>query len=221
MNTQWYDITQQVANHPFGVVQQALPMVRYHDGRVARVNTPPAGVTPRTAAVLVIVTPYRGSVALVLTRRGGHLREHGGEIAFPGGRLEADETAPLGALREAHEELGIVATTLAVIGQLHAVYVPRSNHMVTPVVAWSATLPTLIPNPSEVAEAFLAPLSDLLPEHAVAYEERDMRGERVVVPYFLVQHHRIWGATALIICDLVARIRAFGQLHPHTTRTMI
>jgi len=78
-------------------------MVRYRDGRVARINTPPEGSTPRAAAVLVILTMQDDGAALVLTRRGGHLREHSGEISFPGGRLEADETAHAGALREAHE----------------------------------------------------------------------------------------------------------------------
>ena len=183
-------------------------MVRYRDGRIARINTPPDGTTPRPAAVLVILTPHRADAALVLTRRGGHLREHSGEIAFPGGRLEGDETAHQGALREAHEELGLAATSLKIIGQLHTVYVPRSNHSVTPIVAWCDTLPTLSPNPSEVAEVFLAPITPLLAPDALAYEERDIRGETVIVPYFMVHNHRIWGATALMMCDLLARIRA-------------
>lgn len=198
-------------------------MVHYRDGRVARVNAPPDGVSPRAAAVLVIVTPHQGSAALVLTRRGGQLREHSGEIAFPGGRLEAGEDAQVGALREAHEELGIAATSLDIIGQLHAVYVPRSNHLVTPVVAWCAVLPPLLPNPSEVAEVFWAPIPDLIPAQALHYEEREIRGESVIVPYFMVQQHRIWGATALMICDFVARVRASDQTYPHlhTTRTVV
>lgn len=212
MNIQWYDIAKRVAQHPFGVMPQDLPMVRYRDGRIARINTPPDGTTPRPAAVLVILTPHPDGVALVLTRRGGHLREHSGEIAFPGGRLEADETAVVGALREANEELGLTADCLEIIGHLHTVYVPRSNHSVTPVVAWSHTLAPMTPNPSEVAEAFLAPITPLLAPDALAFEEREIRGETVVVPYFMVQQHRIWGATALMMCDLLARIRTISHI---------
>lgn len=82
MNTQWYDIATKVAQHTYGIVAHELPMVRYRDGRVARINTPPEGSTPRAAAVLVIITLQDDGAALVLTRRGGHLREHSGEISF-------------------------------------------------------------------------------------------------------------------------------------------
>lgn len=221
MNTQWYDIAKHVAQSAYGVVPHELPMVRNRHGHVARVNTPPAGVVPRTAAVLVLMTPHASDAALVLTRRGGHLREHGGEIAFPGGRLESNETAPEGALREAREELGIDTTAVEVIGQLHPVYVPRSNHLVTPVMAWCSMLPAYTPNPSEVAEVFLAPLSLLIPTHALAYDEHEIRGEHVIVPYFMVNQHRVWGATALMICDLVARIRAWDVSTTRSSQTRI
>jgi len=225
MNTQWYDIATKVAQHTYGVATLQLPMVRYRDGRVARINTPPEGSIPRPAAVLVIVTMQNDHAALVLTRRDGHLREHSGEIAFPGGRLEADETAQAGALREAHEELGIAASHLEIIGHLHSIYVPRSNHSVVPVMAWAATIPPMTPNPSEVAEVFLAPITDLLRADALVYEEREIRGESVIVPYFQVHNHRVWGATALMICDLVARIRALNNnahtIHSHQTRTVL
>ena len=94
-----------------------------------------------------------------------------------------------------------------------------------PVMAWAPTIPPITPNPSEVAEVFFAPIPDLLRADALAYEEREIRGESVIVPYFQVHHHRVWGATALMICDLVARIRAMNNdahtQHSHQTRTVL
>ena len=209
MSHPWQHIAQQIAQHDYGVKLHQLPMVRHHDGRVARINQPPAGVTPRAAAVLVLVTPNQHDIDIVLTRRGGHLRQHGGEIAFPGGKVDADETVLMAALREAEEELGISPSTVHVIGTLHTIYVPRSNHVVTPVVAWCDSLPPLAPNPNEVAEVFMAPLVTILPADILCFEERQFGDEQLVVPYFMINNYRVWGATALMLCDFAARIRAY------------
>ena len=213
MTHQWQHTIQQISQHDYGVKPHTLPMVHHRDGRVARINQPPDGVTPRAAAVLIVVIPNHHDVDIVLTRRGGNLRQHGGEIAFPGGKVDHNETVVMAALREAEEELGIPATAVEVIGTLHTIYVPRSNHMVTPVVAWCDTQPQFVPNPAEVAEVFLASISPLLPVEALCIEERPFGDEHLRVPYFLINDYRVWGATALMMCDLVARIRAY---HAHT-----
>ncbi len=209
MTKQWQHITQQIAQHDYGVTPHELPMVRHRDGRVARINQPPDGVTPRAAAVLVLVTPNQQDIDIVLTRRGGHLRQHGGEIAFPGGKVDANETVVMAALREAEEELGISSSAVHVLGALHTIYVPRSNHMVTPVVAWCDELPRFVPNPHEVAEVFMAPLMTILPADVLCFEERQFGEDQLVVPYFMINEYRVWGATALMLSDFVARIRAY------------
>jgi len=196
-----------IANDDFGVVQAALPMMHSSDGRSLRINHPPAGVVPRPAAVLILATATAHSIDLVVTRRSGNLRQHSGEIAFPGGRVdEADGSVYDCALREAYEEIGVPATAITVLGALHTVYVPRSNHSVTPVVAWLTESMTYRINPAEVAEVFHLPILHVLREDALQTEERHLQGEKVHVPYFPFHDHRIWGATALMLCDLTARI---------------
>jgi 8-oxo-dGTP pyrophosphatase MutT (NUDIX family) len=205
--SQWHTILRAIATHDYGVAQSTLPMIHAADGRTLRINEPPVGVIPRQAAVLILATPSADDIELVVTRRSGALRQHGGEIAFPGGRLdETDESVYACALREAHEEIGIPSSSVHVLGTLHTVYVPRSNHMVTPVVAWLAHTPTYQSNPAEVDEVFHLPLRAVLGTHTLQIEERQIQGETIRVPYFPFLEHRIWGATALMLCDLSTRI---------------
>ena len=81
--------------------------------------------------------------------------------------------------------------------------------MVTPVVAWCDTQPDFVPNPAEVAEVFMTSISNVLPVDALCIEERQFGDEQLLVPYFLIHDYRVWGATALMLCDFVARIRAY------------
>ncbi len=201
----WRSIIQQICVSDQGITIDDLPIVRYADGRPARVHHPAEGVTPRLASVLVVISPHYNDAQILLTRRGGALREHGGEIAFPGGRQETGETSIDTALREATEELAIPSSAVTVLGTLHTIYVPRSNHMVTPVVAWCDELPPLTPNPSEVAEYFTTSISQLLSPHALHYETRHMLDDAFIVPYYPIAHHRVWGATALMLSDVLLR----------------
>lgn len=217
MTSHWNTIIQQISQHDQGITLDDLPIVRHVDGRPARVHHPAEGVTPRLAAVLIVLTPYETDVRVLLTRRGGGLREHGGEIAFPGGRQEESESSINTALREAYEELAIPASAVTVMGALHTIYVPRSNHLVTPVVAWCDELPELSPNAGEVAEYFMADLPPLLHPDAIQYETRHMLGDTFVVPYYPIQHHRVWGATALMLSDLILRTRRL-LMHQSSTQ---
>lgn len=209
-NPQWQTIVHAIATHDHGVVQSTLPMIHSVDGRPLRVNEPPPGITPRNAAVLVLFYPTAHDVEIVVTRRAGTLRQHSGEIAFPGGRVdESDADVFACALREAQEEIGIPPSVLRILGTLHTVYVPRSNHSVTPVVGWIDAPVVYETNPAEVADVFHVPLPDLLQPDALHIEERRVQDDTVRVPYFPYGEHRIWGATALMLCDLTARINRF------------
>lgn len=115
----------------------------------------------RHAAVALVLLPdQKGRACFVITRRAAKLREHGGQWALPGGRLDAGETAEEAALRELEEELGLLIPPASVIGCLDD-YPTRSGYVITPVVAACGQPATLAPNPREVASAHCVPLAEL------------------------------------------------------------
>ena len=107
----------------------------------------------RAAAVAVVVVDGDEGPGIVLTKRSARLRSHAGQWALPGGRVDAGETFETAALRELHEELGLLVAAESVIGRLDD-YPTRSGYVITPVVVWSgASAADLAPNPAEVASA--------------------------------------------------------------------
>lgn len=154
------------------------------------------------AAVLVGLVARGNEWDVLLTRRTEHLRDHPGQISFPGGRLESEQESPLAAaLRETHEETGIAAEFIEVIGYLppHAVV---TGFAVSPVVGVLHPGFTLRADPREVAEIFHLPLTHLLDPANLVCSERIVRG--LAVPVYACQFgpHNIWGATAQILKSL-------------------
>lgn len=114
----------------------------------------------RRAAVALVVAPTADGPAFLLTRRALHMRRGAGNYALPGGNVDPDEDPIDAALRETQEELGVTLTRAAVLGLLDD-FVTLGGHVVTPVVILSDQPVTLTPNPEEVHDAWLVPLSDL------------------------------------------------------------
>lgn len=163
------------------------------------------------AAVLVGLVPANDGWEVLLTRRTDQLRDHPGQISFPGGRLEPHDDGPReAALREAREEVGIQSEYVDVVGYLppHAVV---TGFAVCPVVAVLRPGFNLQADPSEVAEIFGVPLDYLLDPANFVAGERSVRG--VQVPAYTCQFgpHLIWGATAQILNTLRESIHAAGQ----------
>lgn len=167
--------------------------------------------SPAPAAVLIPIV-MRSEPTVLLTLRTAHLSTHSGQIAFPGGRVDAgDADAVAAALREAHEEVGLAAEFVDVLGQL-PVYVTGSAFHVTPVVALVSPGFSLHPNPFEVADVFEVPLSFLMDPAHHRHHHVDWQGiqrEWLSMPYQDQHQERfIWGATAGILRNLYRFLQA-------------
>jgi 8-oxo-dGTP pyrophosphatase MutT (NUDIX family) len=124
-----------------------------------RVAVPPGQARPAAVAV-VLIPDDEGRACFLLTKRSPGLRAHGGQWAFPGGRLDPGEAVEVAALRELQEELGVALPPETVIGLLDD-YPTRSGFVITPVVVWGAGAGAVAPNPDEVARVYRVPLTDL------------------------------------------------------------
>ncbi len=165
----------------------------------------PPGAAPRRAAVLLLLYPHEGALHLALTLRPAGLAHHGGQVSLPGGGWEeGDASLQDTARREAGEELGICGGGLELLGPLTPLYVPPSNNLVHPFVAYSPERPAFRPDPREVEELLEAPLAHFL-DPANRREETWVReGLRRRVPFFALGPHRVWGATAIILAEFTA-----------------
>lgn len=161
------------------------------------------------AGVLVLFYPREDRLHLVLTRRTDRVDFHKGQISFPGGRLETGESLEQAALREAHEELGVDPNSIRILGMLTPLYIPPSNYCIYPLVALTETRPDFRLSPLEVAEILEIPLDHLLSPHNVRREMWVLRSADVEVPFYAFGEHKIWGATAMVLAELLEMIKGF------------
>lgn len=164
-------------------------------------QTPSPQANP--SAVLVALFAVRGEPHVVLTRRSAALTTHQGQIAFPGGRLESNETSLQAALRETHEEVGLDARGARVVGELTAhKTISSSSHIVPHVVLLPHEPNDFVIN-GEVERVFSVALSELIRPDTYAQEHWVFPDREVVVPMFYLDDETIWGATARILQELI------------------
>lgn len=158
--------------------------VSKHLGRFELRRRVDAGGLKRAAVAIVIAEGDEpGEAAFLLTRRTPKLRAHGGQWALPGGRVDPGETIEQTALRELHEELGVLASSEDILGTLDD-YPTRSGYLIAPVVVWAPGV-TLVPNPAEVADAYRIGCGELFREGSpeiLAIEESDRPIIRLPLP---------------------------------------
>lgn len=160
------------------------------------------GKTCREAAVLALLVPVEDTPAVVLTLRPSHLPHHAGQVSFPGGSREPGESLLETALREAREEVGL-ADEVEVLGPLSPLYIPPTAFCVYPFVAVCPHPPDLIPYEAEVEAILHVPISQLLDPATRRREQREVRGTLAWVPFYTVGPYEIWGATAMILAELL------------------
>ena len=168
---------------------------------------------PVPAAVLVpiILGPSPG---ILLTKRNAHLNKHGGQVSFPGGRIDADDAdAEAAALREAEEEIALDPARVEILGRM-ADYVTGTGYRITPVLGLLPPDLELRPAPEEVESVFELSIDVLLDPAAPKRQRHHVRG--VWREYWVWPHpdHYIWGATAAILVHLAQKLRAAG---PHAS----
>lgn len=176
-------------------------------GELQVIDGPVPVASPRQSAVLAPLYLGDDGPAVVLTRRAAHLRNHRGEVSFPGGRQE-DHDADLvaTALREAHEEIRLVPSSVEVIGGLDKLSTLVSQSMIHPFVGVLPGHPEgLVADPGEVEHILHVPLADLL--HPEAFHEEVWRfpdGHDRSLTFFEIVGDTIWGATARMLRQLLS-----------------
>jgi len=159
------------------------------------------------AGVLILLYASEDRLYLALTRRTSRVAHHQAQISFPGGQMDESEGIVDAALREAREEVGIRAESLRVLGELTPLYIPPSNYCIYPVLAVAGQRPDFRPFPEEVEEVIEVPLDHLLYPENIRREIWPMRGTNVSVPFYQFHEHKIWGATAMVLAELMELLR--------------
>jgi 8-oxo-dGTP pyrophosphatase MutT (NUDIX family) len=169
---------------------------------------PPGLEAGREAAVLVLLFPDEaGEARVLLTERPPHLASHAGEVSFPGGSAEPEDTdAVMTAIREAAEEVGLdpSACGLTVAGALEQVVIPVSGFRITPVLALAERRPGCTANPEEVLRILEPPVETFMPDAPIELEERVIRERLIRYGVYPVEGARVWGATARMLGQLGA-----------------
>jgi len=156
----------------------------------------------RPAGVLIPLIERQDSLSVLLTERSADLRQHAGQVSFPGGGMEEhDVDIAATALREAHEEVGIHPGLVDIAGYLSP-SLTITGFAVTPVIGFVAPSFELRVDPVEVAMAFEVPLDFLMDQRNEEHSEREFSGTRLPVVTFHYAGHRIWGATASMLVML-------------------
>lgn len=196
------------ASRPNQLLQKALLPNKAH-------NNEPL----RQAAVLIAITHTNNELHVMLTRRPIHLRTHPGQVSFPGGKVEKQDSSYIHtALREAEEEIALCQSNVEVIGQ-HPRMKTFTGFEITPVVGIVKQSFTPVLDPGEVDELFTVPLAYLMQSKNRHKKIFKRNGQYYPVYFIQYQQHVIWGATAAIINSLCLQLNDKPKVEPSRQRT--
>jgi len=158
----------------------------------------------KMSSVLVLLYPEGNQLFTCLTKRPSTMKHHPGQISFPGGKVEKEDTSPLmTALREAHEEVGIIPSSVEILGKLSDLYVEVSRFSIQPFIAWAEKKPNFLVDSGEVEKLILFPISDFIARETIAETLMETNSGSLTVKYYPFNGEIIWGATAMILNELM------------------
>ncbi len=164
----------------------------------------------KSSAVLILIVGESNNFDILFTLRSEKLRNHNGQISFPGGKTDSNETPTETALRETCEEVGIEKNHITIVTQLTELYVPPSNSIIRPIVGYINSLPNLIINEDEVQEAFFVKIDEFYNVENYKVTNRFLQEQEIETPEWLIHKKTpLWGATAIIMSEFLELHRLF------------
>lgn len=213
-------------HHPFFYFlkersQASLPGIEAHM-KMSPVPLNPDYVLPggdselaHPSGVMVLLFPNeQQELKIVLTLRTNTIR-HAGQISFPGGRAEPGEELKQTALRETEEEVGISQNLIHVVCSLSPFTLHKSGNRITPFVGFLRERPKLYPNPEEVQEVFSCKLDKLMDDHTLKRRKWSLMEDDFEVPYWDIHDVPLWGATAMMLSELLELYSEYKSTNPH------
>lgn len=160
------------------------------------------------SSVLLLLREYESKVQILFTLRSSNMKSHKGQISFPGGRVEENETFVDAAIRETYEEIGIRPNNIEIIKELSTLFVPPSNAIIHPFVGLLKQETEFILNPDEVEDAFWVDIEYFLDINNKEVEQWQFNGKSVDVPLWRIHPKQVlWGATAMILSEFIDIIK--------------
>ena len=176
---------------------------------IDRKLNPPVNKNARKSAVLALLYPIDGVPHMALIQRPEYGGVHSGQISFPGGKVEEEDKSLLdAALRESNEEVGVEAGNIHILGPMTEIYVLASNFIVYPFIGYADHRPDFIIDEHEVAELLEVPFGTFLNEDVIKEKViMSKAGFKLNAPYFDVDGRTLWGATAMMISEIVELVK--------------
>ena len=198
-------------------LQHPLPGITAHSVMASetrlKLKMPSPNEKTRESAVLILFYPSDNQVFIPLILRPQYDGVHGGQMAFPGGRAEKeDENLERTALREAQEEIGVRVSDITVLGKLTKLFIPPSNFYVQPVVGFMNRKPDFYPDPREVDKVIEITLENLKNPEIIGRKTLNVRGLEVDTPFYEILNTTVWGATAMMISELLMVIESLENI---------